>query len=86
MFVSGLEDLKSKTKKSGNKYFVMRHGEAESNELHILSTTLSNSHHLTEKGKMHVVESAKILQNENIDVIITSPFLRTKETAEITDV
>lgn len=82
VFVSGVEDLKSKTKKSGNKYFVMRHGEAENNFLGIVSSNIDNTHHLTEKGKKQVLESAQFLVDKKIDVVFVSPFLRTMETGE----
>ncbi|MFA6325357.1 MAG: class I tRNA ligase family protein, partial [Candidatus Paceibacterota bacterium] len=81
--IGGIEDLKSKTKKSGNKYFVMRHGEAENNVLEICSTKIDNPHHLTEKGKKQVEEAAKTLIDKKIDMIFFSPFLRTKETTNM---
>ncbi len=81
--LGSIEDLKEKTKKSGNKYFVMRHGEADNNIVDICSANPSHPHHLTETGKTHVHESAEILKNENIDLIIRSPFVRTRETADI---
>ncbi len=81
--VGGLDDIKSKTKKSDNKYIMMRHGEAESNLTDIISSAVNNEHHLTEKGKEQVKESALILKDKKIDLIFSSPLLRTKETAEI---
>ncbi len=81
--VGSIADLKIKTKKSGNKYFVMRHGEAENNVLQICSTNVNNPHHLTEKGKEQALESAKTLIDKKIDLIFISPFLRTKETTAI---
>lgn len=81
--VGGLDDIKSKTKKSGNNYIMMRHGEAESNLTDIISSAVNNEHHLTEKGKDQVKESALILKDKKIDLIFSSPLLRTKETAEI---
>ncbi|MCX6751518.1 MAG: class I tRNA ligase family protein [Candidatus Nomurabacteria bacterium] len=84
MFVNSIEDLKSKTKKSGNKYFVMRHGEAESNlEKSIIRCSVKDEDHLTKNGRKQVLDSIEYLKNKNIDVIISSDFMRTKETAEI---
>ncbi|MEI6280791.1 MAG: class I tRNA ligase family protein [bacterium] len=83
MFVNSIEDLKSKTKKSGNKYFIMRHGEAENNAMNVVSCEATNAHHLTEKGKQQVMDSSKSLFNKKIDMIFVSPFLRTKETADL---
>ncbi len=76
-------ELASKTKKSGNKYFVMRHGEAESNATNIISTRVENPTHLTEKGKIQAEETAKKLSLEKIEIIFSSDFIRTRETAEI---
>jgi isoleucyl-tRNA synthetase len=82
-FVSSLEDLKSKTKKSGNKYFVMRHGEAIDNAKHINDPKGDPNNHLTPTGEKEVCETSKYLKKQNIDFIIHSPFIRTRETAEI---
>lgn len=82
-FVSSLQDLKDKTKKSGNKYFVMRHGEAGNNiEGNIHYKDINQNAKLTEKGKEQVLESSKNFK-EKIDVIISSPLSRAKETTEI---
>jgi isoleucyl-tRNA synthetase len=80
--IGSLEELKRHTKKSGNTYFMMRHGETEFNVKGIVSTDPTvNS--LTEKGKTGARASAETLRNPGIDVIYASPFLRTRETAEI---
>jgi isoleucyl-tRNA synthetase len=81
--IGSVEDLKSKTKKSGNKYFVMRHGGADSNLKGIISSRPENVDHLTENGKRQILNSIKELKDKKIDLIISSDFLRTKETAEI---
>jgi isoleucyl-tRNA synthetase len=83
MMVNSVEDLKSKTKKSGNKYFVMRHGETECNVRGEVSSTVNNDDHLTAKGIEQVEKSARELINKKIDYIISSPFIRTRETAEL---
>lgn len=81
--IDSLETLKNLIKTSGNKYFVMRHGQAENNVLRVVSTKEKNDHHLSEKGKSQVEKSAESLKKEKIDLIISSPFVRTRETAEI---
>ncbi len=83
MFVHSVEDLKNKTKKSGNKYFVMRHGESENNVKNILSNLLNDGYSLTPKGKEQVKKNVLSLKDKKIDLIIYSPLTRTKETAEI---
>ena len=85
IFVAGsLQDIADK-QKSNNEYFVMRHGEANHNVLgqEKYDSSMDPDNHLTENGKSAVKENAEKLKLENIDVIYCSPFLRTKETAEI---
>ena len=82
MVIGSLGELKEKAKKSGNRYFTMRHGEAESNVKDFLSSDPQAKVHLTEKGKKDVRESAKAFDH-HIDVIVASPFIRTHESAEI---
>lgn len=80
--IGSISELKEKTEKSGNKYFVLRHGEAENNIARVHHLSLEHDAKLTEKGKEQIRENgAKI--KEKIDVVICSPFIRTKETAEI---
>lgn len=83
VFIGSIEELKKYTKRSGNKYIFMRHGEAENNTKKIISSLPENPHHLTEKGKEQVKKTADILKDKNITKIIVSPLLRTKETAGI---
>ncbi len=66
-----------------NRYFVMRHGEAESNARAIVSSALPGEYHLTERGRQEVIRSAEKLSGEKIDYIVASPVLRTRETAEL---
>ena len=81
--VGSIEELQNKTKKSGNKYFIMRHGEATHNVAGVLSTDEDQMHHLTEKGKEDARACVEKLKAEKIDVIIYSSLARTKETANI---
>lgn len=81
LIIGSLDELKKYTKKSGNKYFLMRHGEAIDNAKHILDPKGDPNNHLTENGKTEVVEAIEKLNG--IELVFTSPFLRTRETAEI---
>ena len=84
MFVNSIEDLKSKTKKSGNRYFVMRHGEAENNVANgVHRENLEHNAKLTEKGREQTLKNSKNFK-EKVDIVISSPFERAKETAQIT--
>ncbi len=80
--LGGVEDIKSKAKTSGNKYFVMRHGESENNlDGKINTSDEYRVSHLTEKGVNETRNNAEKLKNEKIDLIISSPVTRARETA-----
>ena len=78
--VGSLDELKKHTKKSGNTYFVMRHGEAENNVKDI-ATNDRTGYPLTEKGRTEVKAVARTLSH--ITRIYASPLERTRKTAEI---
>src|SRR6185436_8241326 len=46
--LGSVEELKKKLPKSGNKYIVMRHGQAENNVQNIVSGRATDTIHLTE--------------------------------------
>lgn len=81
--LGSLAELTALAKKSGNKYFVMRHGEAESNTTGFSSTKLEAKNPLTQKGVKEVVAAAEALAGEKITMIIASPFERAKQSVEI---
>ncbi|HVY73151.1 MAG TPA: class I tRNA ligase family protein [Candidatus Paceibacterota bacterium] len=83
MVIGSLDELLKKTKKSGNSYFVMRHGEALSNTKGIFDSKGDSGNHLTDAGKRMVVETAQKIKHEKIDLVIVSPLLRTQETAKL---
>ncbi len=70
-------------KPSKNEYWVMRHGEADHNVSGVLNSDIKKVVHLTEKGRNQVNEAVEAVKQNNIDLIIVSPFMRTAETAEI---
>lgn len=76
-------ELLSLVKRSGNRYIVMRHGEARSNVESIVDSGTLTKNGLTETGKAQVKKTAQELRAQKIDLIITSPLLRTQETAQI---
>jgi isoleucyl-tRNA synthetase len=81
--LGSIKDIKDRTKKSGNKYFLMRHGEADSNVREIVSSSFNADIHLTEKGKEQVKEAIKEIKKLGIDYIFTSPIIRAQETTKI---
>lgn len=82
MVIGSIEEMKQKVHKSGNSYFVMRHGRAENNERDILNSTNDIPCHMTEEGKAQVETSLKAWTVKP-DLIVVSPLIRTKETAEM---
>ncbi|MFQ5540972.1 MAG: class I tRNA ligase family protein [Candidatus Paceibacteria bacterium] len=81
--IGSLDELKKRTKKSGNTYLLMRHAEAESNRNHFIASEPDEGNPLTGAGLEQARRAAEGLKKNGIDLIITSPFLRTRETAEI---
>jgi len=81
--IGSLADLKQKTKKSGNTYLVMRHGESTKNVApHIVTGDFDAPYPLTEKGREEVLKAAESLKGK-VDIIFTSPVLRAKETTKL---
>jgi isoleucyl-tRNA synthetase len=80
--IGSVAELK-KYSKAKNTYYAMRHGEAENNTKEVLSANPNTPHHLTEKGKMQVEKTARVLKDIKFDYIFVSPFVRTRDTAKI---
>jgi len=83
LVIGSIEELKKHTKRSGNRYFVMRHGEAENNVLGIINSGDTKLYPLTKLGRDQVHAAVASLPAKKITRIYTSPFLRTRESAEI---
>jgi isoleucyl-tRNA synthetase len=67
-----------------NTFYFARHGEATKNEAGIASCSLEgDTFGLTKDGKTQAGQLASQAKKLGVDVIISSDFLRTKETAEI---
>ena len=80
--IGSLEELGDQVTKSGNKYFLMRHGESVSNLTGAISSVVGGTgDKLTALGIEQVHDVAKKLKN--LDIIFCSPFARSKETAKI---
>lgn len=82
MVIGSLEELSHKAKKSGNRYFVMRHGQAESNVNRYVDSNPNSSNSLTIEG---IEETKKAAENlgRTPDLIFTSPLPRARETAQL---
>lgn len=81
--IGSIEELLPMVRKSGNKYFVMRHGEARGNVEGFLNSNNEVENHLTEEGKRQVRKTAEVLKGKGITTIVASPIIRTQETARM---
>ncbi|HEY0010943.1 MAG TPA: class I tRNA ligase family protein [Candidatus Paceibacterota bacterium] len=81
--IGSVEELKKRTKRSGNRYIVVRHGEAENNVRDVLDSTDEKKWPLTATGREQVVRGAASLKDAGVTKIIASPFARTRESAEL---
>ena len=83
LVIGSIDELKKYTKKSGNTYFVMRHGEADGNAQGFFDSDGVTTNGLTEKGRAQVAETTQNIKGANITRIYASPLLRTRQTAEL---
>lgn len=83
LVIGSIDELKKHTKKSGNKYFVMRHGEAGNITHKVFDGTDSQKFGLTEKGREEVRVAISKFTGGDISHIYVSPFTRTRETAKL---
>ncbi len=83
MVIGSIDEMKERVKKSGNEYFVMRHGGTGGNAHERVSFKDEANDHLTDEGKTQAEDAIEELRNKKIDLIISSPFARTRETSEI---
>ena len=84
--VGSLKELDEKGGIDKTEIYIMRHGEATHNTKGIVGPATSKydkDNHLTERGRKQVKQAASFLKNKKIELIISSPLIRAKETAEI---
>ncbi len=87
--VGSLEELSKLAGSAKNNYWVMRHGEAESNMFHIVDSGQRKYLHLTPRGQKQVKDAIKRFKSElakrgeKLDVVISSDVTRTAETEAI---
>jgi isoleucyl-tRNA synthetase len=78
--IDSVDELKRYTKKSGNTYFIMRHGQSDKNVKNIVSST-QDDNALTDEGRKEVSLAGQKLKKEKITKIYSSPLIRTHATA-----
>lgn len=80
--IGSIDELKAHMERRGNRYLVMRHGESENNVAHLVCSDDSIPSALTEFGLSQSIRAAQGLKDAGITKIITSPLMRTRQTAE----
>ena len=83
LVIGSVDELTARVKKSGNTYLVMRHGESENNAKGTFDSRGITFNGLTERGRAQVAARLQELKEKKITKIYASPFLRTRETAEM---
>ncbi len=84
-----LDELSRLAGGAKNRYWVMRHGEAESNMFNIIDSGQKKFLHLTPRGRKQVegaikrFKAALARKHEKIDLVISSDITRTRETEKI---
>ena len=73
------KEAKFKRNEINKPFYYIRHGQTDANKY---GATISDAP-LNEEGKMQAEKAAEMLKGKNIKVILASPKLRTKQTAEI---
>lgn len=84
--IGSLAELDAFRYEAPNTYILLRHGESTKNiPVDILAARLEHdTHHLTQAGIDQVTASLELLKEQGgVDVIVSSPFLRAKETAHV---
>ncbi|OGM99610.1 MAG: hypothetical protein A2817_00355 [Candidatus Yanofskybacteria bacterium RIFCSPHIGHO2_01_FULL_39_8b] len=88
--VGSIAEMEQSARAAGikrNNYYALRHGYTtrdERNRMLISSEIKSDKYHLTDEGREQIEKSAQFLKNNvEIDMIYSSPFIRTTESAEI---
>lgn len=80
--VDSVATLKSLSPSAGNTYVVMRHGQTDHNVARVWNCDPALPDPLTDHGVNQVRDAARAYEGD-IDLIITSPFSRTKQTAAL---
>ncbi len=80
--IDSVAALRAHSVSAGNTYLVMRHGQTDHNLRQEWNCDRSTPDPLTELGVQQVVDTATAHEGD-VDIIITSPYSRTKHSAEL---
>jgi len=75
------EEARFKKDEISTPFYYIRHGQTDANKYGIAPENLDV--HLNEDGVIQAKKAAKLLRERNIKIIVASPLVRTKQTAEI---
>jgi isoleucyl-tRNA synthetase len=78
-----VDDLLRLVRRSGNNYFIMRHGQSDHNVAGCVHDDDTRPSHLTDVGRQEARAAADMLKDKKIDYIVVSPLVRAQETAQI---
>lgn len=81
LVVDSFETLKEHSTDQVTKILFVRHGQSDANVLG-MSSSNHDTHPLTDKGREQARHTAKLLKDQNIDVVFSSPILRARQTAD----
>ncbi|OGN28548.1 MAG: hypothetical protein A3H54_04810 [Candidatus Yanofskybacteria bacterium RIFCSPLOWO2_02_FULL_41_13] len=85
--VAEMEKFSTVASAKKNNYYILRHSHTSRDEKEkmIISSELKlDKYHLTPEGRKQIEKNAELIKNNHgIDLIYSSPFIRTTETAEI---
>jgi broad specificity phosphatase PhoE len=73
------EEARFKKNEISKPFYYVRHGQTDSNKQKVAMGDIP----LNENGILQAEEAGKLLRDKNIKIIVASPLLRTKQTAEI---
>lgn len=83
LVIGSVEELRKHIQTNKNRFFAMRHAEAENNVRNELDCTNEKKWPLTKNGREQAVRAGQELKKQDIEVIYASPFARSLETARI---
>lgn len=80
--IGSFDEMKKYIKPRKNTYHFVRHGQSESNLHGYMNSDVLVENHLTELGVEQAIAEAKKISKLSPDIIICSPMMRARETAE----
>ncbi len=80
--IGSVQELTENSIQKSVKLILVRHGHSEHNDDKIYSDKITDKYQLTQKGQKQIKETAKKLQDQDIEAIYSSDLLRCKQSSE----